>query len=187
MDLVIIVIIWVAFSIIGAIIKGASKKKNNTARTNINEDSRTIENYKRPSIDNPRDDDEKAISKLKNSRKKQKGSNKKVKKAVEEVRSSIDSSKYNDTDSDDVYQQDISLTNNNNNNFTSNFSDTSYKDYSSEIANIDQIGIRENKTYGSPKHVSSNMFEQAVIYEAIFNRKGKKVGSPRLAKKYSKN
>ncbi len=185
MDLIVIVVIWVIFAIVGAIVKNVKKSqaeqgdRNNRSKYDVEPNTRSIPNKTRPPIDNPRDDDKEALANLQNTLKKKKNkSTKKKNLNIQVTKSAIDNSKYNNIDSsydDNIYEESVS---------DFGFGEGIYIQPVAEIDNNFSIGIDdeiykigvEEESNCSSSYRASNMFEQAVIYEAIFNRKGKKIG-----------
>ncbi len=190
MDVVVIVVIWIIFAIVGAIIKNVSKQSQNSNGKNASEPRRSR-------VSNDRDDDKEALANLQKTLKQKTSSSKKKLKAQKSKDRNISIESIlnnNDTSSDEYFAFDDSESASSYDSvekgythITNNLNED-YKTFSSEIAAFrqEEVGSVPNvkQDFSSYLSSSSNMFEQAIIYDAILNRKGQKFGRPsRLTKK----
>ncbi len=201
MDIKVIIAIWVVFAIIRAVIKNSAKKPQTTNQEDTNNDPRAVANNKKSQFSNRRDDDKRAVKSLKSKLKQRTSTATKVRdnQVILETANSIKS--YDDMYSDkNNTSYDAASIQEQYSNVENDFEGVVGKDFIDEIRLVrqDNVELYQNKIepyyYQSniekhtteqvkPNYISSNMFEQAIIYETIFNRKGKKIAYSKLQKR----
>lgn len=192
MDIIVIAVVWIIFSIIGAIIKNASSSKKSTTNKSNGSTKEMLEKK----IESVRPEQNKKKSKSKNNKRGDKQILDNLRDTLNQQNDRTTTSKKNRdiiSSIDDIEAFDTNIDDNNIYNNSAYDSDSSSVVVQTEIASIksENFVTDESFLYGQKEEssnlnyvtTSTNMFEQAVIYDAIFNRRGKGVGCPRSSKK----